>query len=94
MLLGSDNSLMAAYFELTGPWAQPEAKLVPLRSLATSPPGLVIGGGLLLAELPLRMMKGIQNAIERVDRQPKPPPPPASPLGVSDDRAETPPSDL
>ncbi len=94
LLLGTDNSLMAAYFEIAGPWAEPEAKLVPLRSLATSPPGLVIGGGLLLAELPLRMVKRIQAAIARVEGQAKPPPPPAAPPGFSDDRAETPPSNL
>ncbi len=92
LLLGSDNSLMAAYFELTGTWAEPKAKLVPLRSLATSPPGLVIEGGKMLAQLPLRMVKSIQAMIERVDRRPKPPPPAARPSS-SDDRSETPPSD-
>ena len=93
LLLGSDNSLMAAYFELTGPWAEPKAKLVPLRSLATSPPGLVFEGGKMLAELPLRMLKGIQALIERDDRRPKPPPSPSAHPGSPDDRSETPPSD-
>jgi hypothetical protein len=44
LLLGTKENLLAAYFDLTGPWANPDATLVPLRSLATGPASLVLDG--------------------------------------------------
>ena len=41
LLLGRNENLVAAHFALTGPWNQPEAKLVPLRSFASGPGSLV-----------------------------------------------------
>lgn len=60
LLLGSNENLLAAYFDLTGPWAEPEANLVPLRSLAAGPASLVLEG------VPFLVRKGLQ-AIGAID---------------------------
>ncbi len=45
ILLGTDDNLAAAFFELSGPWENPKARLIPLRSLASVPgPPAVIQG--------------------------------------------------
>lgn len=44
MLLGPDQNLMAAYFELNGPWKDPKPQLVPLKSIAAGPGSLVTEG--------------------------------------------------
>ena len=54
LLLGTNENLLAAYFDLTGPWANPDATLVPLRSLATGPATLVLEG------VPFLVRKGLQ----------------------------------
>ena len=54
LLMGTSESLVAAYFELTGPWDDPQAKLIPLRSMASSPASLV------LQSIPMIMVRGIQ----------------------------------
>ncbi|MBW1687707.1 MAG: AsmA-like C-terminal region-containing protein [Deltaproteobacteria bacterium] len=41
LLLGSNENLVAAHFELEGPWSDPKARLIPLRSLATGPASLI-----------------------------------------------------
>ncbi len=60
LLLGPNENLLAAYFNLTGPWAEPEATLVPLRSLATGPASLVVEG------VPFWVRRGLQ-AIGAID---------------------------
>ncbi len=79
LLLGTNENLLAAYYDLSGPWADPNAKLVPLRSLATGPATLVFEG------LPFLVRKSLQ-AIGAIDGDlgaaparpfsPEPPPPP------------------
>jgi hypothetical protein len=54
LLLGTNENLLAAYFDLTGPWAEPEANLVPLRSLAAGPASLVLEG------VPFLVRKGLE----------------------------------
>ena len=44
MLLGEDRNLLAAYFELRGPWKEPKPVLVPLKSIAAGPGSLVMEG--------------------------------------------------
>jgi hypothetical protein len=70
LLLGTDENLMAAYYELSGPWEEPRAKLIPLRTLATGP------GSLVLQDLPKLVLKGVRWIL-RPDRrrEPKPPAP-------------------
>ena len=76
LLLGSDESLVAAHFTLRGDWNDPEAKLVPLRSFASGPAGIV------LEAIPFFLRKGIE-AIEgmlggrRRHERLSPAPPPA-----------------
>jgi len=41
LLLGKNENLMAAHYELDGTWQEPKARLVPLRTLATGPASLV-----------------------------------------------------
>ncbi len=43
-LLGSDENLVGAYFAIQGPWGDPEAKLIPTKSLATGPASFVLEG--------------------------------------------------
>ncbi len=54
LLMGTSESLIAAYFELSGPWDDPKAKLIPLRSMASSPASLVF------QSIPMIMVRGIQ----------------------------------
>jgi hypothetical protein len=42
LLLGTNDSLLGAYFELDGPWARPESRLVPLRSLSSAGPASAV----------------------------------------------------
>src|SRR5262245_46273595 len=60
LVLGPNENLLAAYYNLTGPWADPKATLVPLRSLATGPASLVMEG------VPFWVRRGLQ-AIGAID---------------------------
>ncbi len=45
LLLGPDESIMAAYYQLQGPWDAPDASVFPLRTLASSGPlGILLDG--------------------------------------------------
>jgi hypothetical protein len=44
VLLGPDENLVNAYFALTGPWREPDARLVPMKSLASGPASFVFEG--------------------------------------------------
>jgi hypothetical protein len=65
LLLGTNDNLVGAHFQLTGPWEEPKATAVPLRALASGPASIVEQGptSLVLESIPMFMMKGIQ-AIE------------------------------
>jgi hypothetical protein len=54
VLLGPNDNLLAAHFKLGGPWQDPEARLVPLRTLATGP------GSLVFETLPSLVQRGIK----------------------------------
>jgi hypothetical protein len=54
LLLGSNDNLVAAHFRLTGPWADPEAQLVPLQSIATGPASVVF------ETLPALLRRGLE----------------------------------
>jgi antitoxin (DNA-binding transcriptional repressor) of toxin-antitoxin stability system len=91
LLLGSNEGMMAAYFELSGPWAEPEAKLIPMRSLVTGPGGAVLESSAKLLEMPGLLLKGVQVMLggddaaaedgigDTGDEAMHPPPPPAHP---------------
>ncbi len=79
LLLGSNENLMAAYFDLSGPWADPNATLVPLRSLATGPASLVFEGLPFLVRKSLQAIGAIDGDVGRAPARPfsaEPPPPP------------------
>ncbi len=44
LLLGSDESLVPAYFSLSGPYDKPEAKLIPIKTLAGGPASFMVEG--------------------------------------------------
>jgi len=44
LLLGTDDSLIGAYVELTGAWAEPDARLVPLKTVASGPASFAMEG--------------------------------------------------
>jgi hypothetical protein len=46
LLLGSDENLMAAYFALSGPWADPRARVIPVKTLLTTGPAGIVTEGL------------------------------------------------
>jgi hypothetical protein len=75
LLLGSDQNLVAAHFELSGPWNEIEAELIPLRSLSAGPASLVLEG------IPNIMRKGFdaigaifddEDDLDTVSSEPKP----------------------
>jgi len=68
ILLGKENSLMGAYFEVSGPFAEPRVKLVPSKSLTGSGPAQ-----LLLEGVPSFVRSGIE-AIQSVLGRRTPPP--------------------
>ncbi len=79
LLLGSNENLLAAYYDLTGPWADPNAELVPLRSLATGPVTLVFEGLPLLVRKSLQAIGAIEGNLGTGPVRPfsaEPPPPP------------------
>jgi hypothetical protein len=65
LLLGSNENLVAAHFELKGPWSDPTAQLLPLRSLATGPASLV------LETLPGLLLRGLQEFDALLSREPE-----------------------
>ncbi len=52
VILGRNDNLVGAYFEITGEWGDPKASLIPIQTIATGPtgfltegiPGFVLGG--------------------------------------------------
>jgi hypothetical protein len=54
LLLGSDENFVAAYFALSGTWAQPEASFIPTKSLATGPGSVVM-------TLPAFVRRGVEQ---------------------------------
>lgn len=44
LLLGKDDNLLAAWFALTGPWVDPEARVLPQTLLTSGPMGIVTEG--------------------------------------------------
>ncbi len=62
LLLGPDQNLLAAYFELSGPWGEPRSRLVPLKSLATGPASLVMEGVPSIVQRGLRALGAVVGA--------------------------------
>jgi hypothetical protein len=78
LLLGSNENLLAAYYVLEGPWADPDARLVPLRSLATGPATLVFEGLPFLVRKSLQAIGAIDGDVRAAPPRPfaaEPPPP-------------------
>ena len=44
LLLGSDENLVPAYFSLEGPWGDPKARLIPMKSFLAGPASIVVEG--------------------------------------------------
>ena len=44
LLLGPDDNLISTYFAVTGPWADPRAMIVPIKSIASGPGSFVLEG--------------------------------------------------
>jgi len=79
LLLGTNENLLAAYYDLSGPWSQPEAELVPLRSLATGPASLVLKGLPYLVRKSLQAIGALDGDLGSAPARPfsaEPPPPP------------------
>jgi hypothetical protein len=76
LLLGDNENLLAAYFELVGPWEDPVAEALPLRTFREGP---LIGG----------IPRIVRRSVEAIGGLLRPPPsgfrasPPASQLGTS-----------
>ena len=65
LLLGTNDNLMGAHFELRGPWDDPDAIPAPLNAFASGPVSIIEQGptSLVLQSVPMFMLKGIR-AIE------------------------------
>ncbi len=72
LLLGKNDNLLAAHYELEGTWQEPDARLLPLRSLASGPASLVF------ERLPSLMKRSIKALGGLMD----PGPPESFPLPV------------
>lgn len=76
LLLGPDENLIATYFAVSGPWANPQGTLIPTKSIASGPASFVLEG------LPAFVRGGL-STLERaftagpVRPVPVPVPPPA-----------------
>ncbi len=44
LLLGSDENLVSAYFSLEGPWSDPDADLIPIKTFLSGPASIVAEG--------------------------------------------------
>jgi hypothetical protein len=75
LILGEDHNLMGAYVEVTGAWADPEASLVPLKTVASGPASFAMEG---VPRFVRKAIIAIQAALERPtpDVAAPPPPPP------------------
>jgi len=62
LLLGDDQNLVGAYVQLTGPWKQPQAGLVPLKTVASGPASFAIEG---VPRFVRRAISAIQSAFSR-----------------------------
>jgi hypothetical protein len=78
LLLGPNENLVAAHFELEGPWDDPEARLVPLRSLAQGPGSFVFEAFPALVQRGLRALDSLLGRGD-VAEQEQPEPPAATP---------------
>ena len=79
LLLGTNENLLAAYYDLSGPWSNPDAELVPLRSLATGPATLVLEGLPFLVRKSLEAIGALDGDLGSAPARPfsaEPPPPP------------------
>ncbi|HKE10884.1 MAG TPA: AsmA-like C-terminal region-containing protein [Myxococcota bacterium] len=72
ILLGKENSLMGAYFQVSGTFAEPEVKLVPSKSLTGSGPAQ-----LLLEGIPSFVRSGVEAIQSVLGRRAAPPEPSA-----------------
>jgi hypothetical protein len=54
LLLGENNNLVAAYYELVGPWEEPKALAKPLRTLGEGP------GTVLIEQIPKIVRRGME----------------------------------
>lgn len=59
LLLGEDENLVAAYFAVSGPWGEPKASVIPIKTLLAIPTNIVVEG------VPAFVRSGIAQ-IERV----------------------------
>ncbi len=66
LLLGPDENLIGAYVELTGPWDDPKARLIPMKTVATGPASFAVEG---FPRFVKRAIDAIQSALVS-----KPPP--------------------
>ena len=73
LLLGADENLVAAYFKLSGPWEEPDAQLVPLRTLGAGPAGLVLRGVPQLVLEGIRKLEGLFGVVPEPEPRPQPP---------------------
>ena len=55
LLLGSDENLVPAYFSLEGPWEDPRARLIPIKTFFAGPASIVVEG------LPLFVRGGLDR---------------------------------
>lgn len=66
LLLGKDDNLLAAWFALTGPWLDPQARVLPQTLLTSGPMGIVTEG------VPGFVRSGVETLARLLGGQPEP----------------------
>jgi hypothetical protein len=87
MLLGPDDNLISTYFAVEGPWANPNARLIPTKSIASGPASFVLEG------LPAFVRGGLsvlERALTPAEGDAAPPPSPAPPANPGSAPGATP----
>jgi hypothetical protein len=81
LLLGEDQNLVAAYFAVSGPWGDPHASVIPLKTLLAIPTNIVIEGLPAFARSGItqieRLLSMLPSAGEKSDAPAAPPKPEA-----------------
>ena len=73
LLLGPNNNLIAAHFNLSGPWDEPSARIVPYKSITSGP------GHMVFEAMPALVRRGFRAIGSLMGGAPKEPTPEGAP---------------
>ena len=77
LLLGDDENLVAAYFAVSGPWGDPKASVIPVKTLLAVPTNIVIEGVPAFVRSGISQLEHLISMLPSGEKNEKPEPPPA-----------------